>query len=82
MNDKPEYKHFDHVQFVADMEEAGLEVCHYRGRYYWRGPAVEVDDLQDALSATEVRCQWDNLGRGWVVYPRAYDHDLADDRLG
>jgi hypothetical protein len=38
-----------------------------------------VDDLQDALGATRVRCQWDQFGRGWVVYPRAYDTDLDDD---
>jgi hypothetical protein len=73
-----EYQHPDHVQFVEDMEETGLDVRHYRGRFFWRGPAVVVDDLQDALGATEVPCQWDNMGRGWVVYPKAHDH-LADD---
>ncbi len=36
------------------------------------GPAVDVDNLQDALGATKVRCQWDNLGLGWIVYPKAY----------
>ncbi len=67
-----EYDEADHVQFIEDMEEAGLEVRHYRGRYYWEGPAAAVDDLQDALGATRIRCQWDNLGRGWIVYPKAY----------
>ena len=57
---------------LVDMEEAGLEVQHYRGRFYWEGPAVAVDDLQDALGATKVRCQWDHLGLGWIVYPKAY----------
>ena len=57
-----------------------------RGRFFWTGPAVVVDDLQDALSATRVSCQWDSMGRGWVVYPRAYDHDAdpaldSDDEL-
>ena len=69
------FRHLDHLRFVEDMEEAGLDVRQYRGRFFWTGPAVVVDDLQDALSATNVRCQWDNMGRGWVVYPRAYDHD-------
>ncbi len=67
-----EYDDPDHLRFVEDMEEAGLEVEHYRGRFFWEGPSVQVDDLQDALGATKVRCQWDNLGLGWVVYPRAY----------
>lgn len=72
MSSQGEYTNPCHLQFVEDMEEAGLEVQHYRGRFYWEGPAVEVDDLQDALGATKVRCQWDHLGLGWIVYPRAY----------
>ena len=67
-----EYVDPDHLGFIEDMEEAGLEVEHYRGRFFWEGPAVRVDDLQDALGVTKVRCQWDNMGRGWIVYPRAY----------
>ncbi len=67
-----EYSDPDHLRFVEDMEEAGLEVEHYEGRFFWKGPAVRVDGLQDALGATKVRCQWDNMGLGWVVYPRAY----------
>jgi hypothetical protein len=73
------YTNADHLRFAADMEDAGIDVRHYRGRFFWRGPAVVVDDLQDALGATRVRCQWDQFGRGWVVYPRAYDTDLDDD---
>jgi hypothetical protein len=73
-----EYKHPDHLKFANDMEDAGLDVQHYRGRFFWHGPAVVVDDLQDALGITEISCQWDNMGRGWVVYPRAYDHDATD----
>ena len=66
-----EYDSPDHVQFIEDLAEAGLEPYHYRGRWYWEGPAVDVDDLQDALGATKVRCQWDHMGRGFVVYPQA-----------
>ncbi len=72
MSSEGEYTDPFHLQFVEDMERAGLEVQHYRGRFYWEGPAVAVDDLQDALGATRVRCQWDHLGLGWIVYPRAY----------
>ena len=56
-------------QFVRDMEDAGLEVEHYRGRFLWEGPAVRVDDIQDALSNTKVKCQWDSMGLGFIVYP-------------
>jgi hypothetical protein len=31
-----------------------------------------VDDLQEALGVTTVHCQWDHMGLGWIVYPRAY----------
>jgi hypothetical protein len=66
------YDEPDHVRFVEDMTAAGLRTRHYRGRWYWEGPAVVVEDLQDALGATKVRCQWDNLARDWIVYPKAY----------
>ncbi len=66
------YTHPDHRQFVRDMEAAGLEVEHYLGRFGWEGPAVRVADLQDALGATKVECQLDPIGKGYIVYPRAY----------
>ena len=69
------WQHPDHVRFAEDMEQAGLRVQEYRGRFWWKGPAVTVDDIQDALGSTKVRCQWDQMGLGWVVYPRAYAHD-------
>ena len=56
-------------RFCRDMEDAGLEVEHYHGRFYWEGPAVRVDDLQEALSETKVPCQWDDMGLGYIVYP-------------
>jgi hypothetical protein len=61
----------DHKQFVSDMEDAGLAPYDYHGRFFWHGPAVDVDDLQEALGATKVRCQWDSMGMGYVVYPNA-----------
>jgi hypothetical protein len=65
----PQYTKSAHKRFVADMQTAGLEVEHYHGRYFWEGPAVRVRDLQDALSETRVKCQWDQMGRGYIVYP-------------
>lgn len=71
-----EYSDRDCAQFVADMEELGLEPFHYRGRFYWEGPAVATDDdhdMQDIIRATTVRLQSDDLGRGRVVYPVSSD---------
>ena len=73
------YTQPDCVSFVADMEAAGLEPYHYRGRFFWQGPAVDVDDLQDALSETKVHCQWDNMGLGFVVYPVAADPGVEEE---
>jgi hypothetical protein len=66
----PEYAKPEHRQFIEDMEAAGLEVRHYRGWNFYVGPAVEVDDIQDALSRTKVECRWDHLGLGYIVHPR------------
>lgn len=57
-------------RFMRDMRRAGLRMRHYRGRYFWEGPAVSTDSLQEVLSATKVKCQWDSLGLGYIVYPR------------
>ena len=58
-------------RFMRDMRRAGLKskMRYYEGRNFWTGPAVVVDDLQEALSHTKVKCQWDNMGKGYVVYP-------------
>ncbi len=66
----PDYENPEYQRFAGDMEAAGLALCHYEGRNFYRGPAVAVDDIQDALSHTEVKCQWDHLGLGYIVYPR------------
>lgn len=67
------YTNLDCVKFVEDMEDACLDVEHYRGRFFWQGPAVICDDIQDVLSNTKVKCQWDQMGLGYVVYPKASD---------
>jgi len=69
----------DHVQFITDMAAAGLQTRLYHGRFCWHGPAVKVDTIQDALSNTSVRCHWDNLGLGYIVYPLHSDPGLAQD---
>jgi hypothetical protein len=60
-----------HRQFVHDCRAAGYEVRHYRGRNFWEGPAVITDDADDVARATRVPVQQDNMGLGYVVYPRA-----------
>ncbi len=69
----PAYTDPDCVQFVDDMATAGITVEHYHGRVFWSGPAARCDDLQDVMSRTRVRVQWDNMGMGYIVYPKASD---------
>lgn len=80
----PTYEKQDTVQFVDDALDMGFDVEHYRGRFYWEGPAVRVEDLdtlQQFLANCSVKCQWDNMGRGYIVYPHQsekadfYDED-------
>jgi hypothetical protein len=60
----------DICRFMRDVKRLGLRMQPYNGRFYWHGPAVSTDDLKEVLGATRVKCQWDNLGLGWIVYPR------------
>ena len=39
---------------------------------------MSVPNVQDALSATQVRCHWDNLGLGFIVYPCLSDQALSE----
>ncbi len=64
--DRPKYE-----KFRKDCEGEGLEVRHYRGRFFYEGPAVSTKDIQDVIRATTVRVQWDQLGLGYIVYPEA-----------
>lgn len=66
-----EYPQAHFNQFVQDMENAGLEVRHYEGRFFFRGPAVVVDKIFDAMSRTKIESQWGHLGLQYIVYPRA-----------
>ena len=60
-------------QFEEDCEEAGIMTEEYHGRNYYIGPSVECDDfdeVQEVIRATTIILQWDNLGRGYIVYPK------------
>ena len=59
-----------YAKFTKDCEKAGLEVTDYQGRYFYHGPAVSCDDIGEVLQVTKVKCQWDQLGKGYIVYPR------------
>ncbi len=65
-----QYTKEHYQQFVEEMNQAGFDVEHYEGRFFWSGPAVRTDDLQQVLCATKISCQWDNLGLGYIVYPK------------
>lgn len=60
----------DICKFMRNMKRAGLKMSYYQGRYFWTGPAVKTKDIQSVLSNTKVKCQWDNLGMGYIVYPK------------
>lgn len=57
------------LQFVAEAQEAGLEVWYYRGRNFYYGPAVTLDNLNDVPFSSLAHWQYDNLGMKYVVYP-------------
>jgi hypothetical protein len=57
-------------RFMRDMKKAGLKIRYYQGRFFWKGPSVTTDDIQEVLSNTKVPCQWDNMGLSKIVYPR------------
>ena len=56
--------------FVAEAEEAGLEVYSYSGRgmYGKECPAVTVDG--PGSFGTKAETCWDNMGLRFVVYAR------------
>lgn len=61
----------NHIRFVEDMIEAGLEnkIRHYRGRGGYDGPAADINDPYIILSRTDVKCVWDTMGMDYIVYP-------------
>jgi hypothetical protein len=65
-----DYDNENYKQFCDDMNRAGFDCEHYNGRFFYEGPSVTVDDISYAMSATSVRCDWDGMGLGYVVYPK------------
>ncbi|MFH1690585.1 MAG: hypothetical protein ABIE42_10185 [Candidatus Eisenbacteria bacterium] len=63
------YDNKKHQRFSDECAAAGLDVENYRGRCFYEGPAVRTDDRQAVIRATTVPLQWDNMGKGWIVYP-------------
>ena len=57
------------AQFEEDMEKAGRKVENYRGRNFYNGPAVIVDEseLQDVIRETKVQLQWDAMGKSDII---------------
>jgi hypothetical protein len=64
------YGRDDICKFMKDMKRAGLKIEYYKGRFFWHGPAVITDDIQNVMSNTKVRCQYDSMGFDFVVYPK------------
>lgn len=72
------YQKEDHKRFVEAVTEADLTPYHYRGRFYYEGPAVDVSHrempkLYAALHEAGFSgddLQQDNMGLDMVVYPR------------
>lgn len=62
-----DYDSDDAKQFIRDAELCDLVPFHYRGRFYWEGPAVRVSSFGEFK--TDVPVQHDSLGLGFVVYP-------------
>jgi hypothetical protein len=59
--------------FSRQCKEAGYEVRQYHGRNYYKGPGVDVptwDDVFKVGKATSVEIQTDNMGKGYIVYPK------------
>ena len=64
-------KHY--IKFTEDMEEADRDVEYYNGRNFYHGPAIRCDEseLQDVIRETEVKVQWDTMGKsGLIIYPK------------
>lgn len=59
----------DICRFMRDMKKHEFKMQSYNGRNFWAGPAVVVGNIQEVLSNTHVKCQWDNMGMDFVVYP-------------
>lgn len=58
----------EHKRFIKDMREAGFKVRRHTAAQF-KGPAVDVGAVEDAVSKTKVKCQWEASKEGFLVYP-------------
>jgi hypothetical protein len=69
------YKNDRYNLFVKEIEKAiedldiEGELRDYKGRMFYHGPAIECDSIDEITRYTTCRCNWDNLGKGYIVYP-------------
>jgi hypothetical protein len=59
----------DHQKFCNDVRAASYEPLHYNGRWFWSGPAVIADTVEEVTAVTDVDCIYDNMGLGYVIHP-------------
>lgn len=78
MSTLKQYSIRDYRIFIDDMIMNGMKPYHYVGRNDWQGPAVVCDRYQSVMSATSVKCQYDSMGHGKVVYPVRKDFNIID----
>lgn len=73
MDNRP-YSNEIYERFCREIEaETNFEIKHYKGRWFYEGPAifVEDNDFQAVVRATTMPLQSDEMGKtGLVVYPR------------
>jgi|GEM_PF-2775475 hypothetical protein len=65
-------QHPDHTQFCRDMAAAGIPTQMSGKRFLWQGPVAKCDDISDIMSRTRIPCLWDESGKSFLVYPKAY----------
>lgn len=70
----------DFNTFVEEMEESGFEVEHYNGRFNFSGPAARCEHYSDVMAATTVRCQYDNMGLSYIVYPIGHGNLIEQEK--
>lgn len=72
-----EYTIPGHVQFIEDMDRAGLPV-ELRMVFGGGMPSVRVKTRENALKHTNVGCDWCVAGRDMIVFPYHVDGRLKD----
>jgi len=71
----PRYLSKDHCQFLADMRKADRKIFHHEGLNFWKGPAVNIENLTELVDLcyeTKVRVTYDHSRNGYTVHPEAH----------